>query len=90
MKQKLKKLAVLASGNGTTLQAIIDAIKNYDYMTQEKVIGSIVTHQLIALLVYVICSIKNNGTKKLEERMLSLINKYYRQIIEQLKMIQLL
>ena len=28
MKKKLKKLAVLASGNGTTLQAIIDAIKN--------------------------------------------------------------
>ena len=28
MKRKLKKLAVLASGNGTTLQAIIDAIKN--------------------------------------------------------------
>lgn len=27
MKLKLKKLAVLASGNGTTLQAIIDAIK---------------------------------------------------------------
>ena len=27
MKEKLKKLAVLASGNGTTLQAIIDAIK---------------------------------------------------------------
>lgn len=26
MKRKLKKLAVLASGNGTTLQAIIDAI----------------------------------------------------------------
>lgn len=28
MKKKLKKLAVLASGNGTTLQAIIDAINN--------------------------------------------------------------
>lgn len=28
MKKKLKKLAVLASGNGTTLQAIIDAIEN--------------------------------------------------------------
>ena len=27
MKRKLKKLAVLASGNGTTFQAIIDAIK---------------------------------------------------------------
>ena len=27
MKRELKKLAVLASGNGTTLQAIIDAIK---------------------------------------------------------------
>lgn len=27
MKKELKKLAVLASGNGTTLQAIIDAIK---------------------------------------------------------------
>ncbi len=28
MKKKLKKLAVLASGNGTTLQSVIDAIKN--------------------------------------------------------------
>ena len=28
MKKKLNKFAVLASGNGTTLQAIIDAIKN--------------------------------------------------------------
>ena len=28
MKKKLKKIAVLASGNGTTLQAIIDAINN--------------------------------------------------------------
>ena len=42
-----------------TSKICFDAIKNYDYMTQEKVIGSIVTHQLIALLVYVICSIKN-------------------------------
>ena len=28
MKKKIKKLAVLASGSGTTLQAVIDAIDN--------------------------------------------------------------
>jgi hypothetical protein len=42
-----------------TSKMCFDAIKNYDYITQEKVIGSIVTHQLIAMLVYVICSLKD-------------------------------
>ena len=40
MKKKLKKLAVLASGNGTTLQAIIDAIKNKELDSSIKIVIS--------------------------------------------------
>ena len=40
MKKKLKKLAVLASGNGTTLQAVIDAIKNKELNSKIKIVIS--------------------------------------------------
>ena len=40
MKKKLKKLAILASGNGTTLQAIIDAIKNKELDSSIKIVIS--------------------------------------------------
>ena len=40
MKKELKKLAVLASGNGTTLQAIIDAIKEKKLNAEIKIVIS--------------------------------------------------
>ncbi len=40
MKKKLKKYAVLASGNGTTLQAVIDAIKNKELDASIKIVIS--------------------------------------------------
>ena len=40
MKRKLKKLAVLASGNGTTFQAIIDAIKENKLNAEIKILIS--------------------------------------------------
>lgn len=40
MKKKLLKLAVLLSGNGTTLQAIIDAIKNKKLAAEIKIVIS--------------------------------------------------
>ena len=40
MKKKLKKLAVLASGNGTTLQAIIDAISVKELDAEIKIVIS--------------------------------------------------
>ncbi len=40
MKKELKKLAVLASGNGTTLQSIIDAIKNEELDAEIKIVIS--------------------------------------------------
>ena len=40
MKKKLTKLAVLASGNGTTLQAVIDAIKNKELNASIKIVIS--------------------------------------------------
>lgn len=40
MKKKLKKLAVLASGNGTTLQSVIDAIKNKELNASIKIVIS--------------------------------------------------
>ena len=38
MKKKLKKYAVLASGNGSTLQAIIDAIENNELDELERIL----------------------------------------------------
>ena len=40
MKKRIKKIAVLASGNGTTLQAIIDAIKNKELDMKIKIVIS--------------------------------------------------
>lgn len=40
MKKEIKKLAVLASGNGTILQAIIDAIKSQELDAQIKIVIS--------------------------------------------------
>lgn len=40
MKKEIKKLAVLASGNGTTLQAIIDAIKDKKLDMEIKIVIS--------------------------------------------------
>ena len=40
MKKKLNKLAILASGNGTTLQAIIDSIKNNKLNSTIKIVIS--------------------------------------------------
>ena len=40
MKKRIKKLAVLVSGNGTTLQAIIDAIKNGELDLEIKIVIS--------------------------------------------------
>ena len=40
MKKRIKKLAVLVSGNGTTLQAIIDAIKNGELDSKIKIVIS--------------------------------------------------
>ena len=40
MKKRIKKLAVLVSGNGTTLQAIIDAINNKELDAEIKIVIS--------------------------------------------------
>ncbi len=40
LKKKLKRLAVLASGNGTTLQAIIDSINNHELDAKIKIVIS--------------------------------------------------
>ena len=40
MKKRIKSIAVLASGNGTTLEAIIDAIKNKELDMQIKIVIS--------------------------------------------------
>ena len=40
MKKEIKRLAVLASGNGTTLQAIIDAIKDKKLDMEIKIVIS--------------------------------------------------
>lgn len=42
-----------------TAKICFDSIRDYDYISQEKIIGSIVTHQLLAILIYMIIPIEN-------------------------------
>lgn len=46
-----------------TAKICFDAIKNYDYVSREKIIGAIVTHQLLAILIYLIFPIENYDQK---------------------------
>jgi len=47
-----------------TAKICFDSIKKYDFIFQEKVIGAIVTHQLLAILIYLILPIKEQNNRK--------------------------
>lgn len=47
-----------------TAKICFDAIKNYDAKSQEMVIGTIINHQILAILIYLILPIKDKNIKR--------------------------
>lgn len=47
-----------------TANICFNAIKDYSYIEQEKVIGAIINHQILAILIYLIMPIKNRNLKR--------------------------
>lgn len=69
-----------------TASICFNSIKNYGYIEQEKVIGAIVTHQILAILIYLIMPIKDKilkrkyieiFCKKFNELDIDISNNYY-------------
>lgn len=47
-----------------TANICFNAIKGYSYIEQEKVVGAIITHQILAILIYLIMPIKDKSLKR--------------------------
>lgn len=47
-----------------TANICFNAIKDYSYIEQEKVIGAIINHQILAILIYLIIPIKDENLKR--------------------------
>lgn len=47
-----------------TANICFNAIKDYSYIEQEKVIGAIINHQILAILIYLIMPIKDENLKR--------------------------
>ena len=46
-----------------TASICFESIKNYTYIEQEKVIGAIITHQILAILIYLIIPISDKSQR---------------------------